>query len=82
MSLFRLVEGVITKLEGNNIPYMLTGSIVSSLQGVPRSTHDIDIIISKSKKDIEKITSSFPKKDFHINEEAIKDAARNKGILN
>lgn len=34
------------KLTEKNIPYMLTGSLVSSLQGIPRSTHDMDIIVS------------------------------------
>jgi len=27
---------------------MITGSIVSSLQGEPRSTHDIDILIANN----------------------------------
>ena len=64
MSQFRLLEEIIKKLESSSIPYMLTGSIVSSLQGVPRSTHDIDVIISISEKDIEKIISNFSKEDF------------------
>ena len=64
MSPFRLLEEVISKLEISEIPYMLTGSIVSSLQGVPRSTHDIDFVISISEKDIEKIINNFSKEDF------------------
>ena len=32
-------------LEECKVPYMLTGSYVSSLQGFPRSTHDIDIVV-------------------------------------
>ncbi len=82
MSQFRLLEKVIKKLESSSIPYMLTGSIVSSLQGVPRSTHDIDVIISISEKDIEKITSSFSKEDFYYNEETIRDAVHNKSQFN
>ncbi len=82
MSQFRLLEEIIKKLESSNIPYMLTGSIVSSLQGVPRSTHDIDVIISISEKDIENIASSFSKEDFYYNEETIKDAVNKKSQFN
>ena len=82
MSQFRLLEEIIKKLESSSIPYMLTGSIVSSLQGVPRSTHDIDVIISISEKDIEKIISNFSKEDFYYNEETIKNAVRKKSQFN
>ena len=34
MSQFRLLEKVVKILSERNIPYMLTGSIVSSLQGI------------------------------------------------
>jgi hypothetical protein len=33
-------------LTAAGIEYMLTGSLVSSLQGVPRLTHDIDIVVN------------------------------------
>lgn len=32
-------------LESTGVPYMLTGSLASSLYGVPRSTNDIDFIV-------------------------------------
>ena len=35
-----LLVKLVRTLESSNIPYMLTGSYVSSLQGQPRSTHD------------------------------------------
>ncbi len=40
----QLVIQIINILSKNNIEYMLTGSFVSSLQGEPRLTHDIDLI--------------------------------------
>ncbi|MHB1336546.1 MAG: hypothetical protein ACYCXQ_11420 [Candidatus Humimicrobiaceae bacterium] len=42
-------------LNKNNIEYMLTGSFVSSLQGEPRLTHDIDLIINISQNEANKI---------------------------
>ena len=41
----RLIRKVIQTLEDAGIEYMVTGSVVSSLQGEPRSTHDIDLVV-------------------------------------
>ncbi len=44
MSQQKLLKKVLSVLNQAGIQYMLTGSIVSSLQGEPRSTHDIDVV--------------------------------------
>jgi len=36
--------GVITALNAMGVPWFLTGSIASSLHGIPRSTNDLDIV--------------------------------------
>lgn len=36
---------------------MVTGSIVSSLQGEPRSTHDIDLVVTLEKPMIKNLSS-------------------------
>jgi hypothetical protein len=33
-------------LERTGVPYMLTGSLASSLYGVPRATNDIDFVVA------------------------------------
>ena len=71
MSPFRLLKEVISKLEISEIPYMLTGSIVSSLQGVPRSTNDIDFVISISEKDIYLSVSMMKKYEQLLSRDAI-----------
>ena len=45
MSQQELLRAVLEALESSDTQYMLTGSLVSSLQGEPRSTHDIDFVI-------------------------------------
>jgi len=35
-------------LERHDIPYMVTGSVASSIHGVPRSTNDLDVVIAPS----------------------------------
>ena len=49
MSQQELLRKVIRVLDGAGIEYMVTGSIASSLQGEPRTTHDVDLVV-----DIEK----------------------------
>lgn len=49
MSQQELLKKVIHVLDANNTQYMVTGSIVSSLQGEPRSTHDIDFVVAIQK---------------------------------
>ena len=36
---------LVAKLEGAGIPYMISGSLGSSLHGEPRATNDIDLVI-------------------------------------
>ena len=74
MSQLELLEKIIKSLEKASIPYMLTGSLVSSFQGNPRSTHDIDIIISVNIDDIPGIMEAFDLKRFYINRDSVKKA--------
>jgi hypothetical protein len=41
-----LLKLVGQRLEAAGIDYMVTGSIASSLQGAPRATHDVDIVVA------------------------------------
>jgi len=42
MPQLKLLEKAVKVLSENSMQYMLTGSIVSSLQGIPRSTNDVE----------------------------------------
>ena len=46
MSQQELLKLVIARLHEAGIEYMLTGSLASSLQGEPRATHDIDLVVA------------------------------------
>lgn len=45
MSQQELLRIVIQALTQAGIDYMITGSLASSLQGEPRATHDIDLVV-------------------------------------
>jgi len=46
MSQQELLAKVVSVLESLGVDYMVTGSLASSIQGEPRSTHDIDLVVA------------------------------------
>ncbi|MEK7450260.1 MAG: hypothetical protein AAB019_12360 [Planctomycetota bacterium] len=73
MSQQELLKKVVQTLENTGIPYMITGSIVSSLQGEPRTTHDIDILVVLQKSDIDKLINAFPPPDFYLDRQDLSE---------
>ena len=77
-----LLEKVIALLEQNEIDYMVTGSIVSSLQGEPRLTHDVDILVNITDAAIPALIRTFQAPDYYISQTAIEDAILHKSMFN
>jgi hypothetical protein len=69
-------------LQNAGIPYMLTGSIASSAQGEPRSTHDVDIVVSITLQSAEALLKEFQSPDFYLDRQAIAAALQNKSMFN
>ena len=82
MSQQELLKKVVQTLEKIGIEYMLTGSIVSSLQGEPRSTHDIDVIVAIQRSSVDILLESFQFPDFYLNRESIINAIDEQGMFN
>jgi len=47
------------------IPYMATGSVACMLYGIPRFTHDLDLVIELNQNHIESLVNLFPSTDFY-----------------
>ncbi|MCK4403453.1 MAG: hypothetical protein KAW02_00055 [candidate division Zixibacteria bacterium] len=82
MSQQELLKRVIQALDQTGIQYMITGSVVSSLQGEPRSTHDIDMVVAIQKSNAHKLVEIFPPPDFYLDEESIFDAIDRRSMFN
>ena len=78
----RLIRQVIQTLEDAGIEYMVTGSVASSLQGEPRSTHDIDLVVALQRSTIQKLIDAFPPPDFCASEASTLDAIETGGMFN
>lgn len=82
MSQQELLINVVRSLDHAGIEYMVTGSLVSSLQGEPRSTHDIDLVVSVDRDSAMKLAKDFPAPEYHLDEEGIREAIRTSGMFN
>jgi hypothetical protein len=58
---------LIKKLDGQNIPYMLSGSVSSSLHGQPRATNDADIVIAPAEEQLIAFLKSLGD-DYYVND--------------
>jgi hypothetical protein len=85
MSQQDLLKRVIARLEDTGIAYMITGSVVSSLQGEPRATHDIDVVIAVRSVAVEAartLKAAFSEPDFFLDEDAVRSAIRAGSMFN
>jgi hypothetical protein len=82
MSQQELLEKVARTLERLEIEYMITGSIASSLQGEPRSTHDIDIVVNLQPSKAPALAGAFPPPDYYLDQDAVIEAASTGGMAN
>ena len=82
MSQQELLNRVIQALDQVGIQYMITGSVASSMQGEPRSTHDIDIVITIKESRAYDLGKAFPPGDFYLDEHCILDAIKRQSMFN
>jgi hypothetical protein len=82
MSQQELLKKVAQTLDRLEIGYMVTGSITSSLQGEPRSTHDIDIVVNLPRSKAHDLSGAFPAPGYYLDEEAVGEAISGKGMVN
>ncbi|MEX0601629.1 MAG: hypothetical protein WD423_00745 [Rhodothermales bacterium] len=82
MSQPELLKRVVQALDELGIEYMITGSIASSLQGEPRSTHVIDLVVAMYSSDVDGLVNAFPTPDFYIDVTAARDAIAHDSMFN
>jgi hypothetical protein len=82
MSQQELLIRVTRSLDDLGIDYMLTGSFASSIQGAPRSTHDIDLVVSMTESDADKLIEAFPDSEFYLSPQAVREALQQRRMFN
>ena len=74
MSEQALLARVVAALAAADVPFMLTGSLVSSLQGVPRASHDVDLVIDALPADAQRIAESLTAPDLYVDSRTVADS--------
>lgn len=68
-------------LENLKIPYMVTGSFAVNFYGIPRTTHDIDLVVQIRSSDADQLIHQFPS-DFYVDAEMIRQAVEQQFMFN
>lgn len=74
----KLLRKVLPVLEEHQIDYMITGSIVSSMQGAPRATHDVDVVVQINKNSIPILLNAFPPPQYYLSETRMRESIERK----
>jgi hypothetical protein len=69
-------------LQAADVPYMLTGSLASSLYGLPRATNDIDIVIAPGRQQLFLLVEILEKADLYVSREEVTTALETRGQFN
>lgn len=73
---------VVASLEHAGTPYMLTGSLASSVHGAPRTTQDLDFVIAVAPEELDRLLSEFPADKFYVSRDAALQALRRSAMFN
>jgi hypothetical protein len=69
-------------LELNKVPYMVTGSVASSIHGIPRSTNDLDVVIAPTRDQLFALIQMFKRLGYYARWEDAENALRKQGQFN
>jgi hypothetical protein len=69
-------------LETTGIPHMVTGSFVTAVHGVPRATHDIDVVIAPTGSQLPALVRQFSESDDYAELEDAIQALRHRSQFN
>jgi hypothetical protein len=78
----RVTRKLVSVLDDLGIPYLVGGSLASSLYGVPRATQDVDVVVDEV--DCERLTrlAEVLKEDFFVDEEMMRKALADRRAFN
>ena len=77
-----LLVRVVEFFNAHEIPYMLTGSYASGLQGEPRSTHDVDFVVEINEDQCVLLMEEFPSPEYYISKDAARNAIQQQSMFN
>jgi hypothetical protein len=77
-----VLRRVAGRLDAAGIPHIVVGSFASSYHGVPRSTHDLDIVIDPTLESLGVFIASLPPNAYYADLDMALDALRRRSQFN
>lgn len=78
---FAAAMKLVEALESQNIPYLIGGSVASGIHGIPRSTHDVDLVVEMAAHHAEPFVQALASR-FYADLRAIQEAIRTRRAFN
>ena len=78
---FQVALSVADAFERCSVPYVVGGSLASSVSGEPRSTLDIDLVVALTEADVEPFLTALGQ-GFHADDHALRRAVRQRSSVN
>jgi hypothetical protein len=72
---------ILNFLNGNNIEYMLSGSVAMSIYVEPRATRDLDFVVNLSEANVSTLINHFGS-GYYCATDAVYSAVKEKGMFN
>ena len=79
--LLAALEPVVAVLEGLGVPYLVGGSVASSLHGMARATMDVDIVAALETTHVAELVRRL-RDDYFVDENMVHDAVRDRSSFN
>jgi hypothetical protein len=68
------LASLVRALERLGVPYMVTGSVASSVHGRPRQTHDADVVIDPTREQLDALVASLLESGHYVDGRRAHDA--------
>jgi hypothetical protein len=82
MSLTDFLHRLAAAMDRAAVPYMLAGSVASSIHGQPRSTQDVDLVIHTDPAGIRRLVNELPDEDYYVDVDVALQALRRSSQFN
>ena len=76
------VARLVSYLDEAGIPYMVVGSVASTLYGEPRSTLDVDMVVDPTPQSLRRLMQALPEEDYYFDEGAAMEALNLQRMFN
>lgn len=78
-----ILEQLRDMLARSEVPFMVAGSFASTVHGIPRTTHDLDIVIDPPDRDaLVRLLDALAPERFYFDREAAFDALARRSMFN